>query len=72
MDSVHGSWISAGVAGPRFHYGLHSGRWQGLAGALPSSRSGPRQLAVRWGKEGWRHGESNLANTEAWKAARAR
>jgi hypothetical protein len=25
---------------------------------------------VRWGKEGGRHGESNLANTEAWKAVR--
>jgi hypothetical protein len=27
---------------------------------------------MRRGKEGWRHGESNLANTEAWKAARGR
>jgi hypothetical protein len=28
--------------------------------------------APGWGKEGGRHGESNLANTEAWKAARRR
>jgi hypothetical protein len=27
---------------------------------------------VRQGKEGWHHGESNLANTEAWKATRGR
>jgi hypothetical protein len=70
MDSVHGSWTSAGVAGPRFHCGLHSGQQQGLAGARPSGRSGPRRLAVRRGKEGRRHGKSNLANIEAWKAAR--
>jgi hypothetical protein len=70
VDSVHGSWTSAEVLGSWFHHGLHSGRWQGLAGARPSGRSGPRRLAVRRGKEGWRHGESNLANTEAWKAAR--
>jgi hypothetical protein len=41
-----------------------------LTGAQPSGRSGPWQLAVRWGKEGGRHGESILASTEAWKAAR--
>jgi hypothetical protein len=70
MDSVHVSWTSAGVAGPRFHRGLHSGRRQGLTGARPSGRSGPRRLAVRRGKEGRRHGECNLANTEAWKAVR--
>jgi hypothetical protein len=41
-----------------------------LTGARPSGRSGPQRLAVRWGKEGGRHKKSNLANTEAWKAAR--
>jgi hypothetical protein len=41
-----------------------------LTGARPSGRSGPRWLAARWGTEGGRYGESNLANTEAWKAAR--
>jgi hypothetical protein len=41
-----------------------------LTGARPSGRSGPRRLAMRWGKEGGHHGKSNLANTEAWKAAR--
>jgi hypothetical protein len=72
MDSVHGSWTSAGVAGPQFHRELHSGWRQGLVGARPSSRARPRRLVVRRGKEGWRHGESNLANTEAWKGARGR
>jgi hypothetical protein len=72
MDSVHGSWTSAQVAGPWFHRGLHSGRRQGLTRARPSGRSGPWRLAVRRGKEGRCHGESNLANTEAWKAARGR
>jgi hypothetical protein len=41
-----------------------------LTGAQPSGHSGPWRLAARWGKEGGRHEESNLANTEAWKAAR--
>jgi hypothetical protein len=41
-----------------------------LTGARPSSRFGPRWLPASWGKEGGHHGESNLANTEAWKAAR--
>jgi hypothetical protein len=41
-----------------------------LIRARPSGRSGPWRLAARWGKEGGHHGESNLANTEAWKAAR--
>jgi hypothetical protein len=27
VDSVHGSVERAGVAGPRFHHGCHSGRW---------------------------------------------
>jgi hypothetical protein len=39
-----------------------------LTGAQPSCRSGPQRLAVRWGK-GVHHRESNLTNTEAWKAA---
>jgi hypothetical protein len=38
-----------------------------LIGAQPSSRSGPRWLAARWGKEGGHHRESILASTEAWK-----
>jgi hypothetical protein len=41
-----------------------------LTRARPSSRSGPRRLAARWGKEGGRNGESILASTEAWKVAR--
>jgi hypothetical protein len=43
-----------------------------LTGAWHSSRSRPWRLATRWGKEGGRRGESNLGNTEAWKAARRR
>jgi hypothetical protein len=43
-----------------------------LTGAWPSGYSRPRRLAARWGKEGGRHGESNLANTEACKAATRR
>jgi hypothetical protein len=39
-----------------------------LTRARPSGRSGPRRFAVRWGKEGGRHRESNLANIESWKA----
>jgi hypothetical protein len=45
MDSVHVSWTSAGVAGPPWT--PPRGRWQELAGAWPSGRSGPRRLAVR-------------------------
>jgi hypothetical protein len=41
-----------------------------LIGAQPSGRSRPRQLAVRWGKEGGRHGDSTLPNTKAWEATR--
>jgi hypothetical protein len=37
----------AGVADPRFHHGLHGGRWPGLVEAQPSSRSGQRRLAAR-------------------------
>jgi hypothetical protein len=35
-----GPWVGAprGVVGQRFHCGLHSGRWQGLAGAWPNGR----------------------------------
>jgi hypothetical protein len=58
---VHGSTMDSTVAAR-----------QGLAGAQPSGRSGPRRLAVRRGKEGRCHEESNLANTEAWKVARRR
>jgi hypothetical protein len=72
VDLVHGSWTSAEVPGSLFHRGLHSGQRQGLTGARPSGRSRPRRLAVRRGKEGRCHGESNLANIEAWKAARGR
>jgi hypothetical protein len=36
----------AGVAGPRFHRGLHGGRWPELVGARPTGRSGPRRLAM--------------------------
>jgi hypothetical protein len=41
-----------------------------LTGARPSGLSRPQWLATRWGKEGGHHRESNLSNTEAWKAAR--
>jgi hypothetical protein len=41
-----------------------------LTGGRPSGRSRPQWFATRWGKEGGRDGESNLANTEAWDAAR--
>jgi hypothetical protein len=47
VDQVDESVDRAGVAGPRFHRGLHSGRRQGLAGAWPSGHSGPRRLAAR-------------------------
>jgi hypothetical protein len=43
-----------------------------LTGAWPSSRSGSWQLAVRRGKEGGRHGDLILPNTEAWEVARGR
>jgi hypothetical protein len=41
-----------------------------LTRVRPSGRFGPRQLVASWGKEGGHHGESILARTEAWKAAR--
>jgi hypothetical protein len=41
-------------------------------GSPELGRSRPRRLAVRRGKEGRCHRESNLANTEAWKAMRGR
>jgi hypothetical protein len=47
VDQVHEFVDRAGVAGPRFDHGLHSGRWPGLIGACPSDRSGPRRLAAR-------------------------
>jgi hypothetical protein len=47
MDSVHGSWTSAGVAGPRVHRGLPPWLTARLAGAWPSGRSGPRRLTAR-------------------------
>jgi hypothetical protein len=47
MDSVHGSVDRAGLAGPRFHRGLHTGRRQVLTGARPNGRSGPSRLATR-------------------------
>jgi hypothetical protein len=43
-----------------------------LIGAQPSGRSRPWHLAMRWGKEGGHPGESILASTKAWKAARRR
>jgi hypothetical protein len=47
MDSVHGSWTSAGVAGPQVHHGLPPWSMARLAGARPSGRSGPWWLAAR-------------------------
>jgi hypothetical protein len=47
VDQVHESVDPTGVAGPLFHRGLHSSRWQGLTGAWPSGCSGPRWLATR-------------------------
>jgi hypothetical protein len=35
MDSVHGSWTSAGVAGPRVHRGLTVARTEGTAARSP-------------------------------------
>jgi hypothetical protein len=56
VDSVHGLVDHAGVASPRFHHGLHSGRQQGLTGARPNGRSGPRQLAASVEMGRARHG----------------
>jgi hypothetical protein len=47
MDSVHGSWTSAGVAGLWVHRGLLPWPMARLVGAWPSGRSGPRSLAAR-------------------------
>jgi hypothetical protein len=47
MDRVHEFMDRVRVAGPRFHRGLHGGRWLGLIGARPSGRSGPQCLAAR-------------------------
>jgi hypothetical protein len=47
MDQVHEFMDRTGVAGPRFHRGLHGGRWPGLVGARPGGRSEPRRLAAR-------------------------
>jgi hypothetical protein len=47
MDSVHGSWTRAGVAGPRVQRGLPPWPTARLAGAWPSGHSGPRRLAAR-------------------------
>jgi hypothetical protein len=65
MDHVHESVDGVGVAGPRFHRGLHSGRWQGLTGARPSSRSGPRWLTARVATGRARHGVTGGPLTKA-------
>jgi hypothetical protein len=64
VDSVHGSWTSAGVAGPWFHHGLHSGRWQGLIKARPNDRSDARWLTGDGAMEKGARGESVLGLTE--------
>jgi hypothetical protein len=43
-----------------------------LTRARSSGRSGTWLLAVRWGKEGGRHGNSISPSTEAWRVARRR
>jgi hypothetical protein len=58
VDSVHGSSKSAGVVGPWFQCGLHSGRWQGLTRARPNGRSSARWLTGDGAMEKGAHGES--------------
>jgi hypothetical protein len=65
------AWTSAGVAGPRFHRGLHSGRQQGLAGAQHNGRSGARWLTGNGAMEKGARGESvsglTGARTAVWR-----
>jgi hypothetical protein len=59
-----GPWLGGPrrVAGPWFHRGLHSCRRQGLTGAQPNGRSGPRRLAVRVAMRRVRHRDRGIAH----------
>jgi hypothetical protein len=70
VDQVHEFVDRAGVAGPRFHRGLHGGRWPELVGARPSGRSGPRRLATRVVMGGARRGVTGGPLTGARATAR--
>jgi hypothetical protein len=72
VDQVHRFVDHAGVAGPWFHCGLHSGRRSGIVGARPSDRSGPRRLATRVVTGRVRRGASGGPLTEARATARRR
>jgi hypothetical protein len=72
VDQVHEFVDRAGVADPRFHRGLHSGRRPGLVGARPSGRSGPRWLAARVAMGRARHGATGGPLTGARATARRR
>jgi hypothetical protein len=67
MDSVHGSWISAGVAGPR----VHDSRWRGRKArwcahrSLASGLCGARKLAGGGATERGERGEPGRWLTEA-------
>jgi hypothetical protein len=67
MDPVHGLVGHAGVASPRFHHGLHSGRWQGLTGARPNGHSDARWLIGDGAMEKGARGKSvsSLTGTRA-------
>jgi hypothetical protein len=62
----------AGVAGQRFHRGLHGGQWPGLVGARPSGRSGPQWHAARVATGRARCGVTGGPLTEAQATVRRR
>jgi hypothetical protein len=72
VNQVHEFVDRAGVAGPRFHRELHSGRRPRLIGARPSDRSGPRRLAARVATGMARRGATRGPLTGAWATARRR
>jgi hypothetical protein len=72
VGQVHEFVDRAGVAGPRFHRGLHGGRWPELVGARPSGRSGPRRLATRVAMGRARRGVTGGPLTGARATARRR
>jgi hypothetical protein len=47
MDQVHEFVDRAGVAGPRFHHGLHSGRRSGLRATAACREGGDEKVAMR-------------------------
>jgi hypothetical protein len=70
VDQVHEFVDRTGVAGRRFHRGLHNGRLPGLIGAWPSGRSGPWRLAARVAKGRARRGTTGGPLTGARATAR--